>query len=198
MNEPEPIPVNPKKRAGRKDMRKDPDVMKRLEDALVAGNTYRVACIMAGIAERTFFNWMARAQNSERAIDRQFLQLVKNAEVQAIHRNVMVIQKAAAKNWTASAWWLERRCPEEWGRKDFVRNEHVGSGGGPVQTANTNTNLNLNYIQPPMSEAERREILKRTYERTFGLPHDQPAGDPDRSAAGPAGDPGQAEPPAAT
>lgn len=26
----------------------------------------------------------------------------------------------------------------------------------------------------PMSEAERREILKRTYERTFGIPHDPP------------------------
>lgn len=37
-----------------------------------------------------------------------------------------------AEPWQASAWYLERKYPQEWGRKERV--EHSGANGGPIQT----------------------------------------------------------------
>lgn len=43
--------------------------------------------------------------------------------------SLAIIAKAALTNWTAAAWWLERRHPEEYGRR---RIELTGDGGGPI------------------------------------------------------------------
>lgn len=34
--------------------------------------------------------------------------------------SVGVIRHAARDTWQAAAWWLERRYPDEWGRKDRI------------------------------------------------------------------------------
>lgn len=36
-----------------------------------------------------------------------------------------------AGDWKADSWWLERRFPEDFGRK-IVRQEHTGKDGGPL------------------------------------------------------------------
>jgi len=47
-----------------------------------------------------------------------FLAAVKKAEADAIVRHVANIAKAAQDGqWQASAWWLERRYPAEYGRR---------------------------------------------------------------------------------
>ena len=35
-------------------------------------------------------------------------------------RNIGLIQKAAEKTWQASAWWLERRYNEEYGKRERI------------------------------------------------------------------------------
>ena len=49
-------------------------------------------------------------------------------------RNVALIQKAAKDNWQAAAWYLERRYPEDYGRREQHKLEHTGPRGGPIQT----------------------------------------------------------------
>lgn len=55
----------------------------------------------------------------------QFWRDVKKAEAIAENAAIQTIQKASEKNWQASAWWLERKFKDRWGRQD--RTIHEGS-----------------------------------------------------------------------
>ena len=95
--------------AGRPSKR-TPEREARLLSALSAGNTRLHACRYAGISDETFANWQRRYLD--------FLDAVKKAEADAIVRHVANIAKAAQDGqWQASAWWLERRYPAEYGRR---------------------------------------------------------------------------------
>ena len=88
---------------------------------------------MIGISEQTFYNWMSRGliekerlntiegakPKPEEKIYLDFLESVTRARAEAIAKKVAVISSAAAQgDWKASAWWLERQVPEEFGRID--------------------------------------------------------------------------------
>lgn len=77
---------------------------------------------LVGISETTFYNWMKEGENSkDNNIFRKFYLKVKEAEAKAIKRNLAIIQRAANEgNWQAAAWFLERKRPEDWGRKERV------------------------------------------------------------------------------
>lgn len=78
---------------------------------------------LVGISETTFYNWMNEGENSkdDNNIFRKFYLKVKEAEAKAIKRNLAIIQRAANEgNWQAAAWFLERKRPEDWGRKERV------------------------------------------------------------------------------
>ena len=51
---------------------------------------------------------------------------------EAQNRNVVLIQKAAQTNWQASAWYLERSDPTNWGKRE--RHEVSGPDGKPIET----------------------------------------------------------------
>lgn len=81
--------------------------------SLRAGNTRTAASACAGISRECFYNWLRS--------DVTFSDAVEKAEAEAEVSHVANVVKAAAEgNWTASAWWLERRRYEDWGRKDRV------------------------------------------------------------------------------
>ena len=185
-----PLPIQSKKRSyqGQQDLRNDPEVMKHLEDALVAGNYYEDAAIAAGIGPRTFDRWRADGARAKKGTTAwRTWRMIKEAEQRAMHRNLMVIQQASKRSWQAAAWWMERKYPEKWGRREFVRSEVSGPNGGPVKTEVFET-----PTPPcPVSEAEMKEALKRQYERAFNIPHADERVDSAGSDAGsgtPAGD----------
>ncbi len=84
-----------------------------------------------GISEQTYINWMNWGEKGRKGLYFEFFESVKKAEAQAVARNVTVIQTAARDSWQAAAWWLERKHPGEWGKKE--RHEHVEKDGEPVQ-----------------------------------------------------------------
>lgn len=85
-------------------------------EALAAGNTRRTTCQLAGIGEATLGDWMRRFQ--------RFRAAVEKAEAEAEASHVANIKAAAVGGtWTASAWWLERRRHQEWGRVDRLEIE---------------------------------------------------------------------------
>lgn len=101
-----------------------------MADAIRGGNYANVAAQYAGIGERTFYTWMERGAADEEPYA-QFRQAIKEAEAQAEVRNMALIQQAAqAGTWQASAWYLERRYPSRYGRRE--RLEHSGPEGGPI------------------------------------------------------------------
>jgi len=121
-----------------------PQVQAKIVQAIVGGNANVVAAAYAGIGESTYYAWLDRGRKEvtrlasspwarPRATEMpflEFLEAIEKAQADAEARNVALIAKAAQDGtWTAAAWWLERKYPERWGRKD--RHEVTGKDGEP-------------------------------------------------------------------
>ena len=95
------------------------------EKLIAAGNYQRHVAQYLGIDESTCYRWLQKGERAQQnSLYSKLYKAVKKAEAEAVARNVTIIQKAAQDTWQAAAWWLERKCPEEWGRKERV---NIGS-----------------------------------------------------------------------
>jgi hypothetical protein len=111
-------------------------IAKQIELAVRDGASYRVAAKHAGVSERTFHRWMTRGQDEQERIEAaeareasersccprraeksfwQFWQRIEQADAEAQVRAAAQISAAAAKDWRAAAWLLERRDPATFG-----------------------------------------------------------------------------------
>src|ERR1051326_7638986 len=96
--------------------KKTPAVEKRILQALKNGNTRTAAAGAGGITKETFYTWMADFSD--------FSDAIKKAEAEAEGAHVAIVRQAGVDGqWQASAWWLERRRNEAWGRKDLLANK---------------------------------------------------------------------------
>lgn len=93
-----------------------PERAEALIELLRDGVYVETACAACGVGTSTFYRWMT--------IDREpyveFRDAVKKAEAEAETRAVEVVRNAATTSWQAAAWWLERKFPERWGRRDCL------------------------------------------------------------------------------
>jgi transposase len=104
-------------------------VTARLVEAIRAGNYLETAAAYAGIDKATLHRWLKRGRRSERGPLREFCASVEKALADAEVRDVALIGKAAAEQWQAAAWRLERKFPDRWGRRQ--RHEIVGVADEP-------------------------------------------------------------------
>jgi hypothetical protein len=147
-------------KVGARDKREDKTTVSTLVKALRAGNTKKDACSIASISEQTFYRWLREGENaSEGSLPWQFCESIKKAIAEARARNVVIIQKHAANNWTAAAWWLERSDPESWGKRDRV--EMTGADGGAMEMRMLNENEvsdeELADIMTKFSQAKKQQ-----------------------------------------
>ncbi len=121
---PKLAPPEPKP-AGRPSKLTD-EVQKVIVEAVERGNFYSAAAERAGIDYSTFKRWMEKGQQDGAEFDRyrafRAAILVANAECQDVQLS-RINTAARTGTWQAAAWILERRFPEEWGRKDKVQHE---------------------------------------------------------------------------
>ena len=111
---------------------------KTICDFIRRGNRQEAAAGAAGIDRVTFWRWMKKGEEANSGIFRNFCNAVKKAEEEAETLYVERIATAAAQgNWTAAAWWLERKMPEAWGKRDKLHLEQTGKDGGPVEVKTT-------------------------------------------------------------
>jgi hypothetical protein len=109
-----------------------PERVERFLQAVKLGSTYRLAAAYAGISHETYATWLDTKP--------EFFAAVKEAEGAAVVGWLAKIEKAANEgNWQAAAWKLERRLPEDFGRKDRQSVELTGKDGGPVEVTSTGT-----------------------------------------------------------
>jgi transposase-like protein len=80
----------------------------RVLEAIRAGATRRAAAGHAGIDESTLWRWTQRFAS--------FATRLTRAEDDVEVRCTATILHAAADDWRAAAWWLERRRPAEYAR----------------------------------------------------------------------------------
>jgi hypothetical protein len=142
----QPAKTPAKKTAGRPTALLEEIKEQTLLDYIRIGTPVRKAVTASGIAEKTFYNWMARGMaERERqslvpnakdipteVIFLQFLQRVEQARAEAITKKVAVIAKAGNDgDWRAAAWYLERQVPEDFGKTD--RFEIGGTNGEAIR-----------------------------------------------------------------
>lgn len=115
-------------------------------NALRIGNTRRAAASFAEIDHATFYRWLDE--------DATFRDSVEKAEADAEARFLGQIAKAASDGtWTAAAWWLERRRPDDYRRRDNM--ELTGRDGGPIESRDVTGTLSDADIRTALREAER-------------------------------------------
>src|SRR5215472_15438219 len=79
------------------------------------GATRRAACAQVGVSHGTFYVWLER--------DQTFLDAIQKAESDAELRFTGIVAAAASESWQAAAWWLERRRPEDYARRERLEVE---------------------------------------------------------------------------
>ena len=131
----------------------------RLLAGLRVGMTRRSASAHAGMHHATFYRMIAN--------DATLATEVEKAEDEAKGTYEAIVAKAADKNWTAAAWWLERRHPGEYARRERV--EMTGKDGGPIDHRDVST----------IPDHERRALAEaiRAHLRGEEEPEGSPAGD---------------------
>lgn len=137
-----------------------PERQEKICQFLRAGNYFNVACRCSGISALTGREWLDRGRGTDKRSQVEpyisFAEAVQKAEAEAEAEAIMRIQKAARggsevktevirkpdgtettrttlqePQWTADAWFLERKFHMDWARRD--RAEVTGKDGGAIQ-----------------------------------------------------------------
>jgi len=117
-----------------------------LSNSVRSGAYLETAAAFAGIAAVTLREWLRKGarircdyeENNVRPVGHDNLLYELSIEMEksmaaAAMRHVLNIAKHAENEWTASAWWLERRYPDQWGRRNRLDIGGV-EGAPPIRT----------------------------------------------------------------
>jgi hypothetical protein len=121
-----------------------PKLTPELQEEIIAqikiGNYHHVACASVGISKGTFYRWLEKGEAMSEGIYRDFYDAIKKAE----HRSESsaLVRLRGDESWQSEAWFLERRFPDRWGRKDSLN-------------ANMTGNLDVKFI--PIKELSEEE-----------------------------------------
>ncbi len=109
------------------------ELQHNIVEALREGHYMDDAAHLAGITDRTAYNWIARGRTADELQEQgiepaaeelkylRFFHAVKEARADAVRANLRVIRTAAQDGqWQAAAWYLERTNPQKWGKRDTV------------------------------------------------------------------------------
>ena len=88
-------------------------IVEELCDHIASGLTQKDAALLVGITTSCFHAWIENHEEFEEAVQKALSQFKQT------HLSIIL---GAAKDgtWQASAWMLERRFKDEWGRKQYI------------------------------------------------------------------------------
>jgi len=90
------------------------------------GNFAQDACKLADVSEAGYYKWLATGRaildgelpkTKANALTVDLVEAIKHADAKFKAYHLSNINKASRTTWQASAWMLERRFPEEYGRR---------------------------------------------------------------------------------
>ena len=109
-----------------------PEMIEEICDHLITGSSIARAGVLAGISESTIYRWLAIGKTEE--ADPIYIELVarvgeaiESSEFELLQR--MRIAGSKPDHWRATAWMLERRFPEKYGKN--VSAQDGGQSGKP-------------------------------------------------------------------
>ena len=106
-----------------------PDVQDLIVDGINAGLTFGLTCARAGVNPATFYRWLEKGETAKSGVYSEFCDTVSRAKADSALRLVSQITLQAPTDWRAAAFLLERRFPDDYGK----RSEITGKDGGPVK-----------------------------------------------------------------
>ena len=106
-----------------------PEVHETIIDSVKAGMTYRLACVRVDIDESTLYRWLTAGETQVRGQFCEFRKDFMRAIADSAEVLLNQIRVKAPTDWRAAAFMLERRFPDDYGR----RTEVTGKDGGPVK-----------------------------------------------------------------
>ncbi|HEY8597354.1 MAG TPA: hypothetical protein VIL85_02920 [Thermomicrobiales bacterium] len=115
------------------------EIVKRLLEMFSLGASQADACRYAGVSHDSLQRWIAAGRAELAAIegmaegehdcsDAAVLVLAIDRAMGEFAKTQLANIKLAAtspNNWTASAWLLERRLPDDWGKREKVDHTHI-------------------------------------------------------------------------
>jgi len=93
------------------------ELIKKAEIYLKAGNYDKTVCEFLQIHPSSWYRWLQEGEQATRGLKKEFYDTVKKSRASAEISAVTGILNAGKENWTALAWFLERRFKDNW-RKD--------------------------------------------------------------------------------
>ena len=109
-----------------------PQLQEEFCKAIENGASILGACGHVGITEKTYYNWIHRAEESKtRTKFVKFKECVDTSKEKALFNFEQVIVAASMEHWQAAAWMLERRYPNMYGKTDKIEADvtHKGLSG---------------------------------------------------------------------
>jgi len=86
--------------------------------AVKLGMTRAQQAAYAGVSLSTLQKWLAKGRAAKGGALSKWADEMEESEAVAIARNLAVIMKAAREGtWQAAAWYLERKYPDDYGRR---------------------------------------------------------------------------------
>ena len=129
-----------------------PDVQEAIVDGINAGLTFRLSCARAGLDPATFYRWLEKGETAKSGVYSEFCDTVSRAKADSAMRLVSQITLQAPTDWRAAAFMLERRFPDDYGK----RSEITGKDGGPVKME-----AKTQHIYQPTQEVWDEILRKR-------------------------------------
>jgi len=117
-------PKTPKRKPGRPPRADRAEIEAKVLAAIRVGLTLQKACLACGVPYQTVEHWIRTGGDEFSARAKAAI-----AEREMLWLNEVRHQE---RGWQRIAWLLERTCPEDYGRRDVVKTELTGAGGGPL------------------------------------------------------------------
>lgn len=128
----------------------DDEIADKIYALLARGNRLDTAAAAVGIARSTLHEWLRKGRKEPKGVYGVFVAKAEQAMALAEADAVNTVTIAGAAHWQARAWWLERKFPEQWGRRDthLVQTQVKGELEGM-----------LNKLQSTLSPEEYERVL---------------------------------------
>lgn len=142
-----------------------PELTTKICDMLEKGMPIKLTCGAVGINDASFYGWMQKGEKGNKEYV-EFFSRVNQSKAKAVEKYLDRLDNYAANGSVyATTWFLERRCPEEFGRRE---NLNIKS-----KNENENTNVNANIdIQAP---EEIEQAILNKLSRIRGRQNSNPA-----------------------
>jgi transposase len=128
-----------------------PDIQQKIGDGISLRLTYALAANLAGVTYQTFNQWMQRGKNSTSGAYFQFFKYITKCNADAAKALLERLNEAAKEgNCQVCMWILERRFPDEFGRRVYRKINSVS------ENKNENIEINVNDV-----DEIRKQILAK-------------------------------------